>query len=392
MYSQDTNTFHIPDYQKFGYVDLARSINAIDAAIIYLADLFKSAKVYAVDKNGKIVESDPLVKRLQEPNHLQGLEEFLAEFYYYLTAAGWTYLLPYNTSVGFEKDLENGEIFALNPDFCKFGKIKENIFDLQYLDFNYSVDSGDRKLEKDLSTADVIPFWDGPVNVGNPFIGHSRLSSLREEAINTILADRGKHNQIKKTGSMIISHRERGNDGFSDGLDEMVRKTKDKKIITHKDEIETKLNMLGLAQGNNILVSSKELTGFSMGKDLIGIDFDKMKESDIIVINNKIGVPPELMPLNGNNAKYENRNMAQFQVLQNRIEPIAKNLAVALTKFYNTGNTLVFSYEHLPAYQYAKLEKEESKNKIVERVKMLKEMGVVTDAQAIQILTNHEIL
>lgn len=371
---------------------MAQSINAIDAAITYLADLFKSANIYAEDANGKIVENDELVARLQEPNHLQGTEEFLAEFYYYLTASGWCYMLPYNQSIGFEKDLTSAELFALNPDYCDFEKINKNIFELTNLGFKYTYPGQEAKLEKQLTTDDVIPFWDGPVSANNPFIGHSRLSSLTDEAINTILADKGKHNQIKRTGSMIISHKERGTDGFSDGLDEMVRKTKDKKIVTHKDEIEAKLNALGLAQGNNILVSSKELTGFSMGKDIAGIDFSKLKESDIVVINNKIGVPPELMPLNGNNATYENREAAQYQVLQNRIIPVANNVATALTKFYKRPNKLVFSYEHLPAYQFAKKEKEESKNKITERVKMLMDMGVLTDEEAKQMLINYDVL
>lgn len=372
---------------------MAQSINAIDAAITYLADLFKSANIYAEDDKGNIVENDELVARLQEPNHLQGTEEFLAEFYYYLCASGWCYMLPYNASVGFEKNLADNELYALNPDYCNFDKIKDNIFDLYNLGFKYAYASQSQRNEKALSTDEVIPFYDGPVNASNPFIGHSRLASLTDEATNTVLADKGKHNQIKRTGGMIISHKERGTDGFSDGLDETIRKDKKTgKLITHKDEIEHKLNALGLAQGNNILVSSKELTGFSMGKDLIGIDFSKMKESDIVVISNKIGVPPELMPLNGNNAKFENREAAQYQVLQNRVIPVANNAATALTKYFNRPNKLVFSYEHLPAYQFAKKEKEESKNKIVERVKMLKDMGILDDKAAIQMLTNYEVL
>lgn len=372
---------------------MAQHINAIDAAITYLADLFKSANIYAVDANGKIVENDELVEKLKEPNHLQGTEEFLAEFYYYLCASGWCYMLPYNQSVGFEKDLSSSEIFALNPDYCNFDKIKQNIFDLYNLGFKYAYAAQDLKSEKHFTTDDVIPFWDGPVNANNPFIGHSRLSSLTDEAINTVLADKGKHNQIKRTGAMIISHKERGTDGFSDGLDEMMKKDKKSgKITTYKDDIEQKLNTLGLAEGNSILVSSKELTGFSMGKDIAGIDFSKFKESDIVVINNKIGVPPELMPLNGNNATYENRESAQYQVLQNRIIPVANNVAMAMTKFYQRKNKLVFSYEHLPAYQFAKNQQEESKNKIVERVEKLKNMGILSDADAIQMLKNYKVL
>lgn len=390
----DTNTFDIPNYSSYGFVQMAQSINAIDAPITYLADLFKSANIYAEDENGNIVENDPLALRLQEPNHLQGAEEFLAEFYYYLCASGWAYMLPYSKSVGFEKDLSQNELFALNPDFCTFGKIKQNIFELDRLSFKYKY--GNSETSKELFTDNVIPFYDGAINAFNPFIGHSRLESIRDEAINTILADKGKFNQIKRSGGMVISHKEKGTDGFSEGLDEEYSRTRAKdgsvKIKTHKEEIDEKLNSVGLAQGKSIVVSSKELTGFSMAKDIIGIDFSKMKESDIVVISNKIGVPPELMPLNGNNATYENRESAQYQVLQNRIIPVANNVATALTKYFNRPNKLVFSYEHLPAYQFAKREKEESKNKIVERVEKLYQMGILSREQVIQTLTNNDVL
>lgn len=395
LYSHSNKTFDIPNLKALGYVDFAKRVNAIDSAIIYLADLFKGCVIYAVDEKGDIVENDPLVSKLLEPNHLQGKEEFLAEFYYYLTAAGWCYLLPYNKAAGFEKNVEDDDtkLFVLNPDFCNFSKIETNIFDLESLDFEYNFKNSSKKYSKDLDTSRIIPFWDSIADSSNPYIGHSRLSSLFDESQNTMLADRGKHNQILRTGGMVISHKEKGKDGFSDGLDEVVKTDKKtKKITTQKDIIEDRLNKLGLAQGQNILVSSKELTGFSLSKDIIGIDFDKMKESDIIVISNKIGVPPELMPLSGNNAKYENRLEAQYQVFQNRIVPVAQNIATALPKYYKSKNKLVFSYDHTPAYQHMAAVKEDSKNKIVERTEKLLTMGLIDNKQAIQTLTNCGIL
>lgn len=367
-------------------------MNAFDAPITYLANIFKSAVIYAIDKNGNVVEDDELVKLLLNPNPIQGKTEFLSEFYYHLRSAGWNYVCPYHKSVGYNKRIDEVKLFNLNPDNISFNKIRSTIFDLKSGSFKYSFDNGERVIKLPLSTDDVIIFYDTKPSSTNPYVGHSRLKSLKEEGVNTLLADRGKRNQIKRTGAGIISHREK-TDSLSDGLDEEMYETKDGKSVSYKEDLEFKLNGAGLAQGKSILVSSKDLRYESLAKEIIGIEFDKLKQADLRVIANKIGVPNELNPFEGDNAKYENREQAQFSVIQNEIEPVGEGLAAAINRWFDKHpNKLIFDYSHLPAYQVAQKTKEENKDKIVDRVIKLLDNELISREDADNMLINYEIL
>lgn len=373
LLNYSTDIFNLGNIDKCGYVELCEKINAFDSAISYLANIFKNAEIYAVNESGDVVEGDELVRLLKQPNKFQSQTEFLSEFYYNLRAAGWTYIRPFNQSVGFAKMIDRAELFNLNPDCIKFPNKNKSVFNSGDTVFKYVEKLENGKSEIPISTNDIIKFYDIKVDPNNPLKGVSRLASLRGEAKNTLLADRGKMNQIKRSGALLISHRERSNDGVSEGLDEMVDVTKG---ITHKQQIEQNLNGVGLAQGKSIVVSSKELRGESLAKDIIGIDFDKMKQADLRVIANKLGVPNELMPFEGDNAKYENRQEAQFSVIQNEIEPVARAFENGINGWFaNHKNKIKISFEHLPAYQVALKRKEEVKNSIIERAEKLLSLG-----------------
>src|SRR5690554_1639940 len=389
--SYNFNTFDIPNYRGMGLVQLSRNVNALDMPIGFLSDKFKGGIITAHDKDGNIVENDPLVYRLNNPNHLQGKEEFLAEFYYYLTAAGWNFILPFAESKGFENKLEKNELFNLNPDFIDFDEIKKSPFNLRELGFSYNYDLGTTLQKTKLSTNDIIPFYDLTISTDNPFTGVSRISNLYDELTNTVLADRGKQNKIKRSGAMVLSHKER-NDTLSDGLDEAYKKDKDGNIITHKEVIESNLNGSGLAQGKSITVSSKELTGFSLAKDIIGIDFDQMKEADLRTIDNKIGVPYDLLPTSTQQATYINKVQSELGMYQSRIEPVANNLAKSLQEYFNHPNEIRITYDHNPVYQEGKKIEEEGKTIELERVEKLLSLNLIDVKRAEEILTNAGIL
>src|SRR5690606_8519239 len=128
-------------------------------------------------------------------------------------------------------------------------------------------------------------------------------------------------------------------------------------------------------------------------KDITGIDFDKMKQSDMRVIANKIGVPNELNPFENDNAKYENREQAQFSVIQNEIELVAEAYAIrVMSWFKNHPNKIILDYSHLPAYQVAQNTKEENKDKVTSRVIQLLNANLIDLKTANNILINYEII
>lgn len=391
-YSYDSGVFNLPDFGD-GYVFLAQNVDAFDSPITFLCDLFKKGFIYAKDKEGNIIEDDPLVNRLNNPNRFQTKEQFLSDFYYFLTAAGWTNIYPFHKSIGFEKDFKENELFILNPDKISFKDFNSDIFSLDNADFKYHLKGAKENTKRDLNTKKVIQFTDVRIDPENPFKGLSRLASLTDEGENTLLANRGKKNQIKRTGSLLVTHKEHAKDQFSDGLDEVFEvNEKTGKPKTYKDEIEKELNMLGLSQGKSIAISSKELQVLSLAKDILGINFDLMIAADRITISNKIGVPIELLPTKDINAKYDNRENAELQVIQNRIEPVAEMFCKKVREYFEYEHEICMSYDHLPAYQLVNKQIEDRKTKTVERLKLLKEMNWITDEKAKKILQDHDII
>ena len=391
-YSYDSGVFNLPDFGD-GYVFLAQNVDAFDSPITFLCDLFKKGFIYAKDKEGNIIEDDPLVNRLNNPNRFQTKEQFLSDFYYFLTAAGWTNIYPFHKSIGFEKDFKDNELFILNPDKISFKDFNSDIFSLDNVGFKYHLKGAKDNTKRDLNTKNVIQFTDVRIDPENPFKGLSRLASLTDEGENTLLANRGKKNQIKRTGSLLVTHKEHAKDQFSDGLDEVFEvNEKTGKPKTYKDEIEKELNMLGLSQGKSIAISSKELQVLSLAKDILGINFDLMIAADRITISNKIGVPIELLPTKDINAKYDNRENAELQVIQNRIEPVAEMFCKKVREYFEYEHEICMSYDHLPAYQLVNKQIEDRKTKTVERLKLLKEMNWITDEKAKKILQDHDII
>lgn len=391
-HSYDSGIFNLPDFGD-GFVFLAQNVDAFDSPITFLCDLFKKGFIYAKDKEGNIIENDPLVKRLNHPNRFQTKEQFLSDFYYFLTAAGWTNILPFHKSIGFENNLDKNELFILNPDKISFDDFKSDIFLIENIDFKYHLKGAKESSKRKLNTKNVIQFTDVRIDPENPFKGLSRLASLTDEGENTLLANRGKKNQIKRTGSLLVTHKEHAKDQYSDGLDEVFEvNEKTGKPKTYKDEIEKELNMLGLSQGKSIAISSKELQVLSLAKDILGINFDLMIAADRITISNKIGVPIELLPTKDINAKYDNRENAELQVIQNRIEPIADMFCKKVREYFKYEYEICMSYDHLPAYQLVNKQIEDRKTKTVERLKLLKEMNWITDEKAKKILQDHDII
>ncbi|QHC84972.1 hypothetical protein AS589_09410 [Empedobacter brevis] len=392
-YSYDSGIFNLPNFGD-GFVSLAQNIDAFDSPITFLCDLFKKGFIYAKDKEGNIVENDPLVKLLNKPNRFQTKEQLLSDFYYFLTAAGWTNIYPFHKSIGFEKKIDGkNELFILNPDKISFEDFNSDIFSIDSVNFKYHLKGAKESTKRRLNTKEVIQFTDVRVDPDNPFKGLSRLASLTDEGENTLLANRGKKNQIKRTGSLLVTHKEHAKDQYSDGLDEVFEvNEKTGKPKTYKDEIEKELNMLGLSQGKSIAISSKELQVLSLAKDILGINFDLMIAADRITISNKIGVPIELLPTKDINAKYDNRENAELQVIQNRIEPVAEMFCKKIREYFDYEHEICMTYDHLPAYQLVNQQIEDRKTKTVERLKLLKEMGWISDEKAQKILQDHDII
>ncbi len=356
---------------------LSTEINALNKAINFYADIFSSAEIYATDKKGNIVENDELVEKLLNPNSLQDFKEFSKEFIRNYFSGGYAYITPYHESAGFEKKLNKASLFVLNNDFISFNNGKAS----------YQINE-----KYDISKSTL--FIDILRDPENPMKGISRVNSLQDEIQIIKLSDKAKQNQTKLSGHTIVSPKNNTsqNSYVDNGLDQII-KSEDGKQITEKQDIESKLNLSGLAQDKSITVASKELTAVNLMEGLKDYNFSENKLPEEKAILNLYNIPREFQNLASNDvSKYENRQNAMLEVLQNTIEPLANSFAYKIQKHFDHENIIYLSYKHLPVYAIIENRNEEKKDKIVNRVISLLNSQLISTKEANKILEENEII
>lgn len=334
------------------YTKLAQTIDPIDSAITFYAEILASGKVRAFnDKDEEITDTDPLCKLLLTPNDNQNYKEFIKEWIYYHYSHGYNYVVPRSSSVGFEKRLESPaklELFNCDPDqitfvngFFNFFNKKDKQIKFNYKPYNFS----------GINYNDVIPYFDVRQNPEKPYIGVSRLLALKAQIQNYAYSLQGKENLIKRTGSQLISL-----DGKTDdlGLDVAIPAesfAENGKTTTHKEKLEKQLAETSLGTNSRgIMFSTLPLKVQSLSSGLENVGFDNLAVEDARQIFNKFNIPKEFQNLTSETAKFQNRQMAMIEVVQNTIEPLANSFIEKLVTYFNHTNKVIIDFSHLPVF------------------------------------------
>jgi hypothetical protein len=334
------------------YTKLAQTIDPIDSSITFYAEILASGKVRAFnDKDEEITDTDPLCQLLLNPNDNQNYKEFIKEWVYYHYSHGYNYVVPQSSSVGFEKRLESSaklQLFNCDPDqidfidsFFSFFSKKDKKIKFNYKPYNFS----------SINYNDVIPYFDVRQNPEKPYKGISRLLSLQSQIQNYAYSLQGKENLIKRTGSQLISL-----DGKTDdlGLDVAIPADsfqEDGKTTTHKEKLEKQLAETSLGTNSKgIMFSTLPLKVQSLSLGLEKVGFDNLAIEDARQIYNKFNIPKEFQNLTSETAKFQNRQMAMIEVVQNTIEPLANSFIEKLITFFNHSNKVIIDFSHLPVF------------------------------------------
>ncbi len=369
------------------YTRLAQSVDPIDSVITFYGDILSSGTLRAKNKNGEdVTEEDDLIRLLRKPNSNQDFTQFIEEWLYYHYSHGWNYIVPQHSSVGFEKTLDEGtQLFNVDPDFIVWNNIYNFFFNFfssnNELHFTYKPLNLQR-----IRYSDVIPYFDIRQNSERPYIGISRLLALKQNIQNYSLALQAKENMIKRSGSQIVSLDVNTIDDFA--LDsEVGTGREDEKgepiMTTHKKKLEEELRETGIGNSNNygVAFSTLPLKAFSLSDGLEKINYDKLAVEDARVILNKYNLPKEFQNLTTESAKFQNRQMAMVEVIQNTIEPLAKSFCGKISEFYKWENEIYIDYDDLPVFAENEKTKIDKQKVQVELLLQLFEKKVITQEE-----------
>lgn len=358
------------------YTRLAQTIDPIDSTITFYAEILSSGVLKATNKAGEdVTDTDELIQLLQNPNEFQNFKEFIKEWLYYHYSHGWNYIVPLSSATGYEKRIKvsgvKTKLYNVDPDqivwsnsfigniLNLFGLSNQNKLSFEYKPLGM----------KSINYHTVIPFIDVRQNPEKPYMGISRLLSLRQQIQNYSLALQGKENLIKRSGSQLISLDVSKNEDF--GLDSIIGTGQmddegNPIVTTHKEKLEEQLRSTGLGNGSKgVMFSTLPLKVTPLSAGLESIDFDKLGGQDARQMMNKFNVPKEFQNLILSDvAKYDEKNSSMKFILQNIIIPLAQSFCDKTTTYFDWENKITLDYMHLPVFVENESTKTETKQKI----------------------------
>ena len=366
------------------YVELSKNIYAINKSIILISEIFSNAKIKTQDFDGNELDPCNLHKLLLKPNSKQNFEEYAKSFIRVLLSSGYVheYLNSENLANRRRLDLidseKRPELMVLNSDFITTQRsFLWGLYNKELDNGNFKYDDGNYKI--DYTKEDVIIYYDEMQDEFNPYIGVSRLQSLKEEILNIQLANSGKTNQIKLSGHTIVTPTQRKESEYSTNLDTSV--DPNNKSYTHRDKLRDDLTNGGLSSNTPITVTNKELVSFNLMEGIKDINFDDFKREDVRSVMNLYQIPTELQGIDSSNSKYENRPFAQLEILENIVKPIAKNFIDSKKERYEVEDNIIFDYSHLPFYAKVKEQEEQATKNKIEGLIMLLNTDIKEDTK-----------
>lgn len=311
-----------------------------------------------------------LLDKINNPNEAQSKEEFLKEFAAFILSSGWTVIWKKYKSFG---NFSTMELINLNPDKTELGEK------------SLTTEIND-KAETILYT-DVIMFYDSIRNQNKK--GYSRITPLRTHVNNIRDAQIAKGIQIENSGTTIVSPKQVSTgSNIDEGLNAPVPQMGGG-LKTQKEEMEDRFQSRGLS--NRIIISSKGLDAKNLSAELNTVKFYEIVETDILAIYDAYSFPIELSPY-GKNATFENKETAEVGLIENEVDPLAKNLVNSLNAEFPKKESIGVSFKHLNSMSIIEERIQTTNGTTIEHYGTLFDRKIITAAEYKNILKSKNIL
>lgn len=314
--------------------------------------------------------SGELLDKINNPNEFQSKEEFLKEFSAFILSSGWTVIWKKYKSFG---NFSTMELINLDPDKTDLGEK------------SLTTEINDK--EETILYSDVIMFYDSIRNKNKK--GYSRITPLKSQVDNIRDAQIAKGIQIENSGTTIVSPKQVSTgSNIDEGLNAPVPQLGGG-LKTQKEEMEDRFSSRGLS--NRIIISSKGLDAKNLSAELNTVKFYEIVETDILAIYDAYSFPIELSPY-GKNATFENKETAEVGLIENEVDPLAKNLVNSLNSEFPKKEPIGVSFKHLNSMSIIEERIQTTNGTTIEHYGTLFDRGIITAKKYEEILKSKNIL
>ena len=333
-------TYNFLDKEGFAknehYLDLSLNNPVLLAIIALRSKIYSQMKITHLDKSGKPIENSDILKLFKQPNYFQTQEDFLFQQMWFMSAIGTNLTLKVN-SLDITKSIYN--LLPSETDMQKAHIVKTLISTDKELK-----DYGKRKIKYTLDgqshffeLKNIIPTYDlvNGLECNSLISSPSRLKGLSKTIQNIEENLLSKNVNLKMSQKYLIASQGDGN--------EAQIQDEDRQSIFNK------------ISKNQVLITNANVKAQHLVSDMKRLFLDEQFSHDALTCLLAFDMSKDVLNyFNNGSSTYENKEKAMLDYIQNSIQTDANNTMNSFASsfgLYESGESLVASYNHLPVMQ-----------------------------------------
>lgn len=330
----------------------------------YISDL-----TFYIDIEGEEDYTNEVTKLLRKPNESQSQKDFIQNWAILLLLYGYVPIFDERKFESVDARVENTKgLHVINPKLLK--SYKRSLIDIllsrkKDVAFQYKETKDGIQHTRDFYDHELIKFYDGASGLeGDSQKGISRIKALINVCDNIKKSLEGENVVLGNPGGFgIISN------SSKDAAGSIPLSAEEKQSIENRISNNGVYgNQLGQKQW---IVTSQDLDVHQFNSRLKDYTYNDNYFKNLIKVASAFGFPKELLGFD--DAKYENKKVAEVQLYTNICQSYADSMCESLTNFFELDHPLRATYKFIPSVAEAQFE---SKKKQTEHISDAADMCV----------------
>jgi hypothetical protein len=303
-------------------------------------DLFSIGKVIVKDKAGQIIDNDPFLNLIKNPNPFQSQSQFLWDYMF------WTMIGNSYCYVDSDVISENNKLYFLDHQKMNFPQSVINMQDKLIFSKNSLKNINDAFVTYRYADSTEINLPFSKINInndisngnGNWFKGNSRIDSLYKIISNAEETLDAENINTRYTGKFLVAGTNDPNDVTKTPMSE-----------EEKLSIEQKVNGSKQVHAVKSMIEIKRFV-----ENMRNLELGKSYLEKFFLIGSMFNIPKDVLEANANGATYENQEKSTAKHISYTLQPKGNDFFESLAKRFGydkQGKTITIDWSHLPFMQ-----------------------------------------